>query len=506
MEAQSRGLPLASAVAADARLVKGLQRVVQGDAWEGVPLASAVHWFVNILRRHGKLTPAQCRPRAALAELALALAHPRPWLYALQRRTPLAAAQGRNRIWVPAGGHQDRTVRLWEPPARALGPTECLVVAVGRSQRNRLPSGLPYVILNEQPAAWLATRRWVLARLGRWLRELAGLCAEMGFAPAARWRLAAQLVAQVGKVGQVLRLQQRYSPRAAVVDWDRAPVGAALCAVLASRGIPTFTLVHGAFGAQNHAAFLPLAAQYVLTWGDVQADLLRRAGVPAERLIPVGVFDPRPTREPLDSTERDRRLAQLGAAPGQPVVVVGLTCLPVSERPLWAKVLTELHHRLPGPVILARLHPSNRREQFAGLLEESPRLRLVDDRMISARDTLALADAVVVDSSSFGFDALQRGIPVAVLEPPDGSGYLSVMLEAAEAGAALYARDNGELAAHLRTLLTDAAVRGRLLERARAFEVRYVHAYGQDALDRLKTVLDAVLSEARKPGQRGGSG
>lgn len=496
----------ADALAADARLVEGLRRVVQGDVWEGVPLASAVHWFVTILRRHGKLTPAQCRPGAALADLAQALAQPHSWLPAFKGRASCAPAQGRDRIWIPAGGHQDRSVRLWEPPARALGAGACLVVAVGRSQRNHLPSGLPYVILNEQPAAWLATRQWVLARLGRWLRELAGLCAEMGFAAAARWRLAAQLVAQVGKVGQVLRLQQRYSPRAAVVNWDRAPVGAALCAVLASRGIPTFTLVHGAFGAQNHVAFLPLAAQYVLTWGEVQAGLLRRAGVPAERLIPVGVCDPRPTRELFDPAERDRRLAQLGAAPGQPVVVVGLTCLPASERPLWAKVLTELHHRLPGPVILARLHPSNRREDFAGLLEESPRLRLVDDRMISARDTLALADAVVVDSSSFGFDALQRGIPVVVLEPPDGSGYLSVMLEATEAGAALYARDTGELVAHLRTLLTDAVVRGRLLERARAFEARYVHAYGQEALDRLKAVIEGVLSEARKPERRGGSG
>lgn len=499
-EGRRTTLPQSPAIAADARLVEGLQRVVAADSWAGVPFAAAVHWFFTILRRHGKLAPAQCPAGRAWAELAWALAHPRPWLHALSRRPPRDPASLWGRVWVPAGGQQDRSLRVWEPLARALGPEECLVVAVGRSQRPHLPPELPHVILQEQPAAWLATRRWLLARLGRWLRGLAALCADMGFAPAARWRLAAHLVEQAGKLAPVLHLQARVQPRAVVVNWDRDPVGAALCAVLASRGVPTFTLVHGAFGSQNRAGFLPLAARYVLTWGEVQSDLLRQAGVPAERLIPVGVFEPRPVRRRLDPTARNRRLAELGADPGLPVVVVGLTCLPAAERPLWARLLNELRHRLPGHVILARLHPSNPRAHFAGLLEESPRLRLVDDRTLRAKETLELADEVVVDSSSFGFDALQHQIPVVVIEPPDGSGYLSIMLEATEAGAALYARDPAELAAHLTTLQTNAAARGQLLDRAGAFEARYVCAYGQDALNRVKAALESVA--ARKPGSR----
>ncbi len=491
---------LVPALAADVRLVEGLRQVVAEGRYDGVPVSQIVHSFFAILRRHGRLTAPGCRPLLALAELALALAHPQGMLAALPGRLPLDIARWQGRILIAAGGEQERSRRLWQPLAGAFGPAEGLLVAGGRSQLRHLPAGLPAVVLSDFPPAWLATRRWLLARLGRWLRGLAEVCADCGFAPAARWRLAAQLVHQTGKIATALGLCERLKPRALVVNWDRNPIGSVLCAALSSRGVPTFTLVHGAFGAQNQGGFLPLGARFVLTWGDIHTELLRGAGVPAERLIPVGVFEPRPVRRRLDDAGRAARLEQLGADPGKPVVVVGLTCLAASERRVWADILGELANRLPEFVVLGRLHPSNSRASFAELLQENSRLRLVDDRLLNAKQTLELADLVVVDSSSFGFDAIQHEIPVLVLEPPDGSGYFSLMREAMAAGAALYARDVGQLAAQVESLWNDPALRQRQLERARAFEARYVCAYGQEALARVRAAIESVLAETRKPG------
>lgn len=478
--------------------VEAVRRVVADDVFRGVPLGLTVHSFLVLLHRHGKLKEPACRPAGALAELALALAHGRGIASRLRHGARRLSPGLEGRILIAGLGEQDRSRRLWQPIAGALGPAEGLLVAGGRSQLRHLPADRPVVVLSDFPPAWLATRRWLLARLGRWLRGLAEVCADFGFTPAARWRLAAQLVHQTGKIAHALSLCERLKPRALVVNWDRNPIGSALCAALSARGVPTFTLVHGAFGVQNRGGFLPLGARYVLTWGDIQAELLRDAGVPAERLIPVGVFEPRPVRRRLDEAGRARRLEQLGADPGKPVLVVGLTCLTAGERRVWADILSELANRLPGFVVLGRLHPSNSRASFADLLQENSRLRLVDDRLLSAKHTLELADVVVVDSSSFGFDAIQHEIPVVVLEPPDGAGYFSVMREAMAAGAALHARDAGQLAARVESLWKDPALRQHLLERARAFEARYVCAYGQEALDRAKAAIDSVCNAVPK--------
>ncbi len=483
--------------------MEALRQVVAADALDGAPLDRAVHSFFKLLHRHGRLTRSGCPPHRAAGDLVAALLNWRGWVgpwWGLRRRR--ASREWTGRVWLVGLGEQARSRRLWEPMAEALGGGAGLLLAAGPSQLRHLPETPPAVSLMDYPAGWWRTRGWLAGRLGRWLHELGRVCSEFDFASAARWRLAAHLVQQADRISALLRLERRLRPRAAVVDWDRAPLGAAVCAALGARGVPTFTLVHGAFGAQSRAGFVPLGARFVLTWGEVQSALLREVGVPAERIIPVGVFEPRPLPPSLEPAARAQRLTALQARADRPVVVLGLTCLNAEGRALWARVLRELAGRLADRVVLARLHPSNTRASFAGLLEESPTLRLVDDRMLSAAETLELADAVVVDSSSFGFDALQRGLPVVTLEPPDGSRYFSLQWEAIQAGASLYARNAEHLASQLARLRDDAGFRAALLARARAFEARYVCAYGQEALARARAAIEEGIE---KSGVRSGN-
>jgi hypothetical protein len=81
---------------------------------------------------------------------------------------------------------------------------------------------------------------------------------------------------------------------------------------------------------------------------------------------------------------------------------------------------------------------------------------------------------------------------VVVLEPPDSSGLLAVMLEAVRAGAALPARDIADAAASLKRILGETALPAQLTARARAFVDRYVCAFGQDAVARAKAALERI--------------
>lgn len=477
------------------RYIERIRQVVGDEDFRGVPLHLTVHSFLVLLLRRGHLKGPGCTPGGAALALARALAHPHGW-WGVRRPAPRQWARLQRRVLVAGLHPQDRLRRWWQSLAEALGPDRCLLLAAGRSLLNQPPLELPRLAVTDFPAAWLATRVWVVRRLPRWLSGLRAVCAELGFDPPARWRLAADLVSQVNRLGSILALDKHLQPRALVVPWDREPFSAALCAALGTRGVPTVTFVHGAFGVQNHGGFLPLGARYLFTWGEVQNELLGAAGVARERLLPVGVLDPRPVRRAPAPSERAARLGELGLEADKPVVLVGLTCLTERDRPVWARLLQGLSAQLTGAVVLARLHPSNSRAHFADLLPGTPRLQVVDDRQLSAAQSLDLADAVLVDSSSFGLDAIQRRIPVVALWPPDGSGLLTVMREAVMAGAALFARDVAEAAQVLACLLTDATARASVAERAEAFTNRYVCAYGPEAVSRALAALTRLETAA----------
>lgn len=473
------------------RFVEMVRKVVIPDQLWGIPVALTVHNYLKLLLRSGYLKGPRCTWGGAAQGLARALAHPHA-LAGVRWPAPREWARLQRRVLI-AGPHPHvRSRRWWQPLAQMLGPDRCLVLANLHSQLNQVSGGFSCLALTDFPAAWYVTRVWLLRRLPRWLRELRIVCAELGFDPPACWRLAADLVSQVNWLGSILAMERLLRPRAAVVLWDRERLGAALCAALARQGVPTVTFVHGAFGVQNHLSFVPLGARYVFTWGGVQNELLSAAGVASDRLLPVGVFEERPVSRELSPMERAERMRTLGLDPEKPIVVLGLTCLPEKDRSVWARLAQELADRLTTAAVLVRLHPSNRRAQFTGLLSESCRLRIVDDQEISLTECLNLADAVVVDSSSFGFDAVQRRIPVVVLRPPDGSGLLTVMREVVLAGAAVFARDAAEAVERLESLLTNSFQRAELAERAEAFTNRYVCAYGQDALNRAVEALERI--------------
>ena len=482
-----------SSVAAELALLQDIRQAVGTDAFDGLAIERLVNASMYLLGRQGRLAPGGCRFTAAVGNLGRTLVHPRGLAagLGLTRRHDLAALQGRT--WIVALGVQDRVRKLWEPLARALGPDKCVLISPARKLLGKLPADLPQVALDEIPSRWWSTRAWVLTRLAHWRRGLRRIGAERGFAAAAHWQLAAALAEQVGTAAAALALARILQPRAAIVVWDQDPLGSAVCAAMKRVGRPSLTLVHGALGRQNLPYFAPILATHAVVWGELQKQMFQERGVPADRIVCAGLFDPRPAPAVLSVAEREARLRRLGAAPSsRHVVVVGLTCLRKPEHAAWGSLAQELSRLLPGSLILCRLHPSNDRASFAESLAEHDRLRILDDRMMSSAETLDLADAVVVDSSSLGFDALQRGLPVVVIDPPDGSGYFALMLEAVQAGAALYARDTAQLAAHLDHLRTDAPARSRLLDRARAFEAQYVSAYGTEALGRAGAALDRI--------------
>jgi hypothetical protein len=109
---------------------------------------------------------------------------------------------------------------------------------------------------------------------------------------------------------------------------------------------------------------------------------------------------------------------------------------------------------------------------------------------------------VVVDSSTFGFDALLRGKPVAVLDPYAAPAFQEVMSDVVAAKGALYSRSPHGLSEQIRTVLRDSGERAALQHEAEAFISRYVSALGDEATER---IVSHLLSAEPCPIQQHGN-
>jgi hypothetical protein len=246
------------------------------------------------------------------------------------------------------------------------------------------------------------------------------------------------------------------------------------------------------------ADFTPLVARKVLVWGDVQRGLFRASGVPDESIHAVGC-QRLPEERPCAREDRREKLALLGLAGEGPMVLVGMTVLRTTQREAWLTALGSLISAMPGTRFLIRLHPSNRRQQFPGLYAGETGVRVIESGELSLEESIALADMVLVDTSTLGFDALCFGRPVAVLFPYPFCRAEDVLHEAVDRGAALYAEDPLEMASLITSFWKDAAERLMQAEKARRFVESYVASRG-DASARL--VARAVLESSPRLGSR----
>jgi hypothetical protein len=111
-------------------------------------------------------------------------------------------------------------------------------------------------------------------------------------------------------------------------------------------------------------------------------------------------------------------------------------------------------------------------------------------------EVLAASDAVVVDSSTLGFDAILRGKLVGVLDPYPTPKVQDAMRDALDWGAAIYSKAPETLAQDLKKLCQDEERRVALSLKARAFAEHYVCAYGEQAARRIVEVICEPQMEA----------
>jgi glycosyltransferase involved in cell wall biosynthesis len=367
-----------------------------------------------------------------------------PWRGA---RVGLPAGAGRRRFLVTCSYDNFRYTDLMFPVVKELEPARCVVLGARTDVLARLPGGAVGVGWGEGMGFDLG--EWRRTYVSWWpacWRALCGACRVHDLPGWVAYRLGFVVTLASQYVTGCLALLRQVQPAAVLTEADRLPFWS--CLVLAARqlAIPSSTLVHGVLNDQA-VGYVPLLADQVLCWGEVDRGRFLAAGVDPQRVLLGGC--PRLSRSVL--ADRSGAKAKLGLPPGRPAVMLGSAGGDVGLCRRLAEVFIAGVRSLRELAAFVRLHPCESLAVYGEVARQCPDIRFSPNSEASLDEALAAADVVVVANSGVGSDALFKGRPVIVLH-----------LEGALAGNALELVNRGECpVAHSAEQLAEAL--GKLL-------------------------------------------
>jgi len=206
-----------------------------------------------------------------------------------------------------------------------------------------------------------------------------------------------------------------------IVGATNDPYSRALAWMAGRRGIPSVCMQHGTIGREE--GFLPAFATKLAVHGKDEADWYLSKGVPLSRIAVTGHprFDHIHTRQ---LPRRGQILEKLGIGKGRKSVLVVTNS--VSDPKLWGRYITELA-RYRDITILIKPHrneiKSGRYKDYGKYYPAAASVQIIANNDIKLHELIAAADAVALELSTVGLEAMLHRTPTVFLRREDYSHY-----------------------------------------------------------------------------------
>ncbi len=396
-------------------------------------------------------------------------------------------AQTSGRILVTWRSSTSRVDELILPMLQALTFERCTVVYENSNVLQRLPLGVDSVDLKK--ALCYDRRNWLAAFRRcwpQWRSRVYQLSKSFGLPRGVADRLALCIIVNSQMALGCLDFLKRCRPAAVVTDYDRARLSSCLVLAAASLGIPTFSLQHGVMG-ENAVGYVPVLADKMFCWSELHRTIVTEAGQNPANLAIGGC--PRLTRAFSVDPQSARKRLQID--PLHRVAMLGTSPAAESQKRLLTEWFCRAVKQLDGVKGIVRLHPSESLDFYRTIADDFPEISFIDNAQVSLDESLAACDVVVVQRSGLGSDALIKGRLVVVVDLPDEPlGHGQKLIERAGCPRAASVE---ELAASLRNLLFDDAVRIRHFAAAQPYVEEFCAYFGRESAEKIAEEVNRVI-------------
>lgn len=395
---------------------------------------------------------------------------------------------GMRPVFIEAITNNFRFAKFWLPVAEHFRTKNGIIITedehVLRQNRDQFHV---YIPSRFHLGTWLRSRIFILRNLRHWMRGIKKLQQSGLIQKKQRYFIMGLVVYQINMLNKAGWLYKKLQPRAFVTTWDWYDIGAAFCVAAKNRGVKTFTFIHGAMGRQSFPELLPLNADYVFSWGQLNTWHLRAHEVPAHAILETGT--PKLHKFAPPAPAEIRSMKEAWKLPvDKPIILLPFTYVITDY---WIRDVNYLIENLPDFHFVLRPHPSNSVSAIVTQIRPAANWVIFNNGDMLLEDAILMSDYVVVDSSTAGFDALFMGKDVIALDSAPQSKMQDVMLDACEERAAIFCTQAEDAVATLLRFHTDAAFQKEMAENRAHFVSIYVKAYGTEAVQQVCLAIDS---------------
>lgn len=308
-------------------------------------------------------------------------------------------------------------------------------------------------------------------------------------------KLFADMRYAVGVINGVVRLFEEEPIAAVLLGATNEAVGRALAIYAARRRIPSIATQHGMIGREE--GFLPVFASRLAVHGYHEQEWYYSKGLGKRDVYITGHprFDIMLTTSPR---EKNGVLRQAGVDPHKKTVLVATN--QIRDMQAWNAYIESLM-KYPNVNVLIKPHrneiKNEKLEGYTNLARKYNRVKLLTTNDIKMPDLLHAADAVAVELSTVGLEAMICGVPVVFLRKDDYSDinhryYFGKMAPFVET-------DGSRLAKLTYAVLTSSSTRARNLEQVKNFmEHAYPVRLAGEAVSRIISRLTGKMIRNRE--------
>jgi len=395
----------------------------------------------------------------------------------------------KNKIIIEAISDQSRLKGFWHTVARTYKKNEFYILTedlkVYNKYRLKYNVIMPY---NFNLFLWIKSRFYIILNFANYYKLIKIEDNSHNYF-SFKLRILYDIIYQISSSIKSDFFIKKYTPSCYLTMWDLYPFGAVYCNAFRKFQLPSITFIHGAIGVKSLIEFVPLNADYIISWGKHNTKLLSLNGVDRNAILECGCTRMTEYLGPNNNQIKiDKNNFKINS---EKLVICFLNTGIIRER--WISDMEEISKLFSNKYeLICRPHPSNDDDY---IFKNTPKtIKILSDKDISLERTISISDYFISDSSSAGFDALFRRKIVFLVDSNDQNVYQDIMYDAYKSDAVLFSKSVEDFLSQFEKVTNNINYRNKILKNQALFIRKYITFYSKESALNIKKSIDNVIS------------
>ena len=198
----------------------------------------------------------------------------------------------------------------------------------------------------------------------------------------------------------------KIKPKYILTDFDRGRYNNCVVVTGNKLAIPTYSFIHGS--TEPPTGFIPILANKLLCWGEIQVKQFASLGIKPERLPIVGNGKiPSPPHSIKKHGHNSLNICFAG------------NNIAMNERLALFNLIGDATRKINHIDYIMKIHPAEEKIDYQSVQDINSHIKIIESKELSNKSLFEKTDLLLVHNSTIMIEAIAHGVPVLIINHPE---------------------------------------------------------------------------------------